>query len=187
MPKISSARRQERRRQILSAAAVCFARKGFHETTILDICREAGLSAGAVYGHFRTKDSIIEAMLESGRESMLGLLAQAGPAASARERIAILFREFERPGPASAFQLDVRSWSEAIGNRRMREAYLRVRSEWIRLLAEILADVAAERGVGADTLAEFALAVITGCELRKAIQPAADVRPVADTFLAFLA
>lgn len=54
-----------RRRAILTAAKRCFARKGFHATTITDICKEAGVSAGGLYTHFEHKHAIVEAM---GRE-----------------------------------------------------------------------------------------------------------------------
>ena len=48
MPKVSEEHLDARRRQIVDAAIVCFVRKGFHRATMQDICREAGLSAGAV-------------------------------------------------------------------------------------------------------------------------------------------
>jgi len=51
-----------RRQQILEAAVACFARKGIHGSSIADICRESGLSAGAIYRHFSGKQEIIEAV-----------------------------------------------------------------------------------------------------------------------------
>ena len=62
MPRITEARKTERRDQVLQAAFVCFARRGFHQTTMQEICAEAGLSPGAVYGYFPGKDAIIEAL-----------------------------------------------------------------------------------------------------------------------------
>lgn len=64
MPKVSEEHAAARREQILSAAQRCFARKGFHPTSMNDVFAEAGLSAGAVYSYFKSKDEIIVAMAE---------------------------------------------------------------------------------------------------------------------------
>lgn len=71
MPRISQDELDERRRLIRDAAARCFARKGVQATTMREIFAEAGLSAGAVYNYFKTKDDLIEAgIVESTRENV---------------------------------------------------------------------------------------------------------------------
>jgi AcrR family transcriptional regulator len=60
-PKVTEAHVEARREQILEAAAACFSRKGFHQTTMQDICEAAQLSPGAVYTYFPSKESIITA------------------------------------------------------------------------------------------------------------------------------
>jgi AcrR family transcriptional regulator len=47
------------REQLLDAAARVFARQGYDGTRILDIVREAGVSTGAVYGRFRSKNELL--------------------------------------------------------------------------------------------------------------------------------
>src|SRR5918992_2365791 len=59
MPKVTDEHVEARRRQILAAALRCFAREGFHRTTMQDIFREADLSPGAVYSYFKSKDERI--------------------------------------------------------------------------------------------------------------------------------
>ena len=59
MPKVTEEHVEARRRQILSAALRCFARDGFHRTTMQDIFRESDLSPGAVYSYFKGKDELI--------------------------------------------------------------------------------------------------------------------------------
>jgi AcrR family transcriptional regulator len=59
MPKVSEAHRAARRRQILDAAGRCFVRDGFHATSMQDVFRESGLSAGAVYRYFPSKHAIV--------------------------------------------------------------------------------------------------------------------------------
>ena len=61
MPKVTEEHRAARRQQILQAAWIAFSHNGFHATTMADIIRESGLSAGAVYGYYRSKDELIEA------------------------------------------------------------------------------------------------------------------------------
>jgi AcrR family transcriptional regulator len=53
-----------RREEILAAAKACFAREGFHATSMRDIYRECGLSPGAVYNHFAGKEEIVRALGE---------------------------------------------------------------------------------------------------------------------------
>ncbi len=55
---------EKRRRQILDAGLACFARKGFHQTSMQEICTEAGLSAGALYRYFASKSELIVAIAE---------------------------------------------------------------------------------------------------------------------------
>jgi AcrR family transcriptional regulator len=63
VPKVTEEHLGARRRQILSAALRCFAREGFHRTTMQDIFREADLSPGAVYSYFKGKDELIVAII----------------------------------------------------------------------------------------------------------------------------
>jgi AcrR family transcriptional regulator len=63
MPKVTEAHFAARRRQILSAALACFARDGFHRTTMQDIFGEAELSPGAVYSYFKGKDDLVRAII----------------------------------------------------------------------------------------------------------------------------
>jgi AcrR family transcriptional regulator len=64
MPPVSQRYREARRRQILDAARRCFARAGFHSTSMQDVFAESGLSSGAVYGYFAGKDEIVAAIVE---------------------------------------------------------------------------------------------------------------------------
>lgn len=60
-----------RRRQILDAALVCFARRGFHQATMQEICAEASLSAGAVYRYYASKAELILAIAAEDRRLLL--------------------------------------------------------------------------------------------------------------------
>ncbi|MFR0357698.1 TetR/AcrR family transcriptional regulator [Streptomyces sediminimaris] len=62
MPRITPERREARRAQIVAAARRCFAREGFHQTSMPDIAAAAGVSAGAPYRYFASKEEIILAI-----------------------------------------------------------------------------------------------------------------------------
>ena len=46
------------------AAFQCFAEGGFHETTVDDICKKAGVSKGAFYWYFESKEQVFVQILE---------------------------------------------------------------------------------------------------------------------------
>jgi AcrR family transcriptional regulator len=56
-------RAQHRRTQVLDAAAVCFARSGFHGASMAEISKQAGMSTGHIYNYFDSKDAIIMAFV----------------------------------------------------------------------------------------------------------------------------
>jgi AcrR family transcriptional regulator len=76
MPKVTDEHLAARRRQILSAALACFARNGFHRTTMQDIFKEAELSPGAVYSYFNSKDDLVGAIIAE----TMGFIAKAASA-----------------------------------------------------------------------------------------------------------
>ena len=49
----------------MKAAKVCFVRSGFQGTSMQQICAEAGMSPGALYRYFPSKEAIIKAICEA--------------------------------------------------------------------------------------------------------------------------
>lgn len=66
---------RRRRAEVLGAAADGFARKGVHQTTMQNICDASGMSAGALYRYFPTKESIIVAFAEEERAETAKLIS----------------------------------------------------------------------------------------------------------------
>ena len=75
---------ERRRREILDGAAVCFAERGVHRSTIQQICETSGVSAGALYRYFPSKDSIIVALVEAERAENRALVAHLDAAPDVR-------------------------------------------------------------------------------------------------------
>ncbi|SFH99467.1 transcriptional regulator, TetR family [Methylobacterium brachiatum] len=61
--KVSREQMGENRRRILDAAGRLFRDRGFEAVTVAEVMREAGLTHGGFYGHFRSKDDLIAAAL----------------------------------------------------------------------------------------------------------------------------
>jgi AcrR family transcriptional regulator len=75
MPRVSEAHLERRRQQILDAARTCFNRKGFYATSMQDVFHESGLSAGAVYRYFKSKDEIVHASATEGQERLADFMS----------------------------------------------------------------------------------------------------------------
>ncbi|SNY59032.1 TetR/AcrR family transcriptional regulator [Paractinoplanes atraurantiacus] len=70
MPRVSQAHLDARRQQIVDAARARFAGHGFAHTSMADIIAESGLSNGAVYRYFASRDEIVIAVCEQGTEAL---------------------------------------------------------------------------------------------------------------------
>jgi TetR/AcrR family transcriptional regulator, fatty acid metabolism regulator protein len=66
---------EERRRQIMQAAVLVFARKGYHASRVSDIAAEAGVAYGLVYHYYGSKDALLEAIFEGTWGAMLATIS----------------------------------------------------------------------------------------------------------------
>ncbi|MEJ7893597.1 MAG: TetR/AcrR family transcriptional regulator [Solirubrobacteraceae bacterium] len=67
--------RKDRRRQILDAAVVVFARQGFHQCRVSDIADEAGVAYGLVYHYFSSKDEVLDTLFLERWDFLLEAIA----------------------------------------------------------------------------------------------------------------
>lgn len=99
MPRLTEQKMNDRRRDIIAAAGRCFARKGIQATTMREIFAEAGMSAGAVYNYFKTKDDLIAAGIKDSTDENLAALRNAtdadGEHLSFRQLIEIFLADLE--------------------------------------------------------------------------------------------
>lgn len=122
MPKRSPAFREDRRREILAAAERCFAAVGYNAATIREVAAEAGLSTGAVYTYFRTKDGLLAALCAERAASQIAALRAALAAPSAAPArleagLAAAFEPFVAASPAEVRQLEranLLAWYEMV-------------------------------------------------------------------------
>ena len=74
---VSAEDKSQRRDEIMAAAKEVFARKGFHDTTIADIAKQAGLAYGSIYWYFDSKDELFHALMAVEEGALRSHLAAA--------------------------------------------------------------------------------------------------------------
>jgi TetR/AcrR family transcriptional regulator, transcriptional repressor of aconitase len=122
VPRVNDDYLESRRRQIMEAAIACFARQGFHSTTMQDIVAETGLSAGAIYRYFPAKEDIVAAIAAEHHSREAAVVADAragadvGAVLPARARLA---RTARRAEEQRWRRVTVQLWEEALRNDRV--------------------------------------------------------------------
>jgi TetR/AcrR family transcriptional regulator, transcriptional repressor of aconitase len=140
MPRVSDEYLEQRRQQILDAAQRCFARQGFHETSMQDVFRESGLSAGAVYRYFKSKDELIREISASALGQISAVAENAlneEPTPGLDEiavRVATAVQELSGPdGPA---RIGPAAWAAALHDPEVaaivRDVLGKLRMWWVR-------------------------------------------------------
>jgi AcrR family transcriptional regulator len=180
MPKVLPEYLELRRLQIVDAAAACFTRRGFHQTTMQDICGEAELSPGAVYRYFQSKDEIIQAMCARGHdedeELIRGAMAQGSTLDVLEELIRIFFAGVE---DRELCALSVELTSEARRNQFIAESLREGRDHIVEPLGEIVRRAQARGEIDpeldASAVANVMLGIYQGLVLQKLLLPELDV------------
>lgn len=181
MARVSQEHLDARRRQILDGAARCFARNGFHATSMQDILREAGLSAGAVYRYFRSKEELIAAI---AAEAFAGIRAAFEAAARTTPpptpdvllgRVLRTMLEEQVPGgDRQAFaRLVVQVWTETLRNEQLAvtldEGYSGMRLAWAKLVDAYRDNGLMSADVPADHVARTLIATAQGFIAQQAL------------------
>src|SRR3954465_2428801 len=78
MPRVSQDHLDARRHQILDGARACFARYGYEGATVRRLEEATGLSRGAIFHHFRDKESLFLALAEDDALRMADVVAEQG-------------------------------------------------------------------------------------------------------------
>ncbi|GIH06609.1 putative transcriptional regulator, TetR family protein [Rhizocola hellebori] len=185
MPRVSDEHLANRRRQILDAARTCFLRNGFHATSMQDVIAEAGLSVGAVYRYFKSKNEIVTAIAEEvvgGVDEALADLVASDLSVTATLGRALSFVDAQT-GPDGVFRLAIQVWAEAMRDPALAKfvsgAYGRIRGHFVELARH--AQARGELSASAD--AEAMGAVLFGMMPAYALQRVLTGTPDRESFL----
>jgi AcrR family transcriptional regulator len=185
VPRVSQFQLDARRREILAGARTCFARHGYEGATVRRLEEETGLSRGAIFHHFRDKESLFLAVAEDDAATMVSTVAEHGLVQVMRDLLARVADPAAEPEAAGwlGTQLEV--------SRR-----LRTDPEFAKRWAarsEAIAEATRDRlhrqrdagvlrsEVPVDVLARFLELAYDGLMLHLAMgRPADDLEPVLD-------
>ena len=181
--KVTEAHVQARRAQILKAALSCFIVNGFQRSTMHEICREANLSPGAVYGYFKGKEDIVEALAALSTDRNRVLFA---PIEQAKEVtptvVATGLEKFVRlleSADAGALRIDIELMAEALHMPRLMQLATTSYKGMIEALARVI-----QRGqagghinpsLNAEITARFIFSTIQGLTVQKLLAPDLDL------------
>ena len=146
MPKVTEAHLEARRQQIVDAAWACFARKGYHQTTMQDICQESGLSPGAIYRYFASKEAIRTAVYDLQEEWARGVLQSArsraaGPLDTLEaigETMWLSF--FNDPAFETMTRVEIENWPEVIRDKDLLDDRRKDLAFWRTLVTQLLTE-----------------------------------------------
>ncbi|MFC4063550.1 TetR/AcrR family transcriptional regulator [Actinoplanes subglobosus] len=128
MPRVSEEYRANRRAEIVAAAARLFAGNGFHATSMADIISESGLSAGAVYRYFASKEDLILAVSEhalNAADEVFGGMLADGATPSPQQALEAVVRGItdrivNNPDVGvDLSRVGIQVWAEALRSERL--------------------------------------------------------------------
>ncbi|MFC4072578.1 TetR/AcrR family transcriptional regulator [Actinoplanes subglobosus] len=187
MPRVTESHRAERRAEILAAAARLFAENGFHATSMAGIIAGSGLSAGAVYSYFRSKEELIGAVADlamSTADEVFGeLLAGDAVPSPSDVTIAMVQAITERFIHDSVIGVDmtrlaVQVWAEALRNpdvlARVSYVVVRLRGHCAEVARRWQAAGNLPAGTTPDQVGAAMLSLVQGYVLQRLLLPDTD-------------
>ena len=190
MPKVSRQYLQARSSEILDAAVVCFARAGFHKATMRDIVQESGLSAGAIYNLFSSKQEIIAAIAARRHDEERRLFEEALKQATVAKSLKAIrdhfLGELNSPKQRMRRRVTVQLWAEAQHDSTLQKVARDTFAKPYKLLRDLLTKGQRRgelaRQIDADAMARFLIAAFHGLVLQSEWDERLAVKPLLDIF-----
>ena len=170
---------EQRRRQILRAAGQCFAEKGFHQASMAEIAKAAGLSMGLLYRYFANKDALVMAFAELSRANSVALFESLAASTDPKRDLAGIVDALlgEALDPA-LLRLQMEVMAEACRNDALMAALRRedalARGALLESIEALRKRGLAKPAVPAPALVELLNALFEGLTVRLALQPDLD-------------
>lgn len=191
MPKLTPATQAARRAHILDAAEICFARAGFHRTSMQDICKEAKVSAGALYVYFASKEALIAGIAERDRTKLANQFAELAKEPDLSVALGKLGEHYAVEEPKHKRRLCIEIGLEATRNEVVGEIYRSVdnfaRDSFEQLFARAVAEGRIRPSLPPRELARIICILGDGMFWRRAIDEDFDARTVIPAFTAIVA
>jgi TetR/AcrR family transcriptional regulator, transcriptional repressor of aconitase len=194
VPRVEEAYLASRRRLIMDAAIACFSREGFHRTTMQEIVRETGLSAGAIYRYYRSKEDIVAAIAEEHHAPEASVLEDAATTddvgATLRQLVQASLGRLTDPDERRWRRVTIQVWAEALRDERIMAVVRGGLDEPVRILAELITRGQREgtlpNGIDPNSAARVCASIFQGLVLQQAWDPDLDVEGYIDAVLVIL-
>ncbi len=182
MPRLRPDTQRARREHILDAALICFARGGFHATTMQAICHEAGVSPGALYVYFDSKEALIAGLCERDRAEFAERFATLATAPDFLEALASIGEHYFVEETADKQRFVVEMGVESTRNPRIAEIFMSVdkfcNDSFEALFRRLQDEGRIAPRVAIPTLISIFNVFGDGMYWRRAIHPTADMSAV---------
>ncbi len=167
-PKLPAATRRE---QLLKAARMQFIKKGYRATTTEDIARQAGLTKGALYFHFKSKEDIFRELVTQATDKFVATFEQQSKGKLSPGEVLKLLRQIDvsRDMPHTRHSLNLRA--EAMKLPRIKMHVNRAIRKIIHAVAERLDPVYGRDKRSRQQLAILIFAVYDGLVLGNQMIP----------------
>jgi TetR/AcrR family transcriptional repressor of uid operon len=175
-------RQSDRRAEILDAAQRCFARSGFHQASMHEICTEAGMSPGNLYRYFPSKEALIAGISERNRAQAAADFTAVDQAPDFFSGFAALGRQYlvERSSEDVALCLEI--MAESRRNPEVGRIYQTIDADVREGLASVLRRAVARGELSGDIDIEKIVVVLLalgdGIEWRRSADPSFDPESV---------
>lgn len=182
MPRLKRQTQEQRREHILDAAERCFATSGFHRATMQAICREAGISPGALYLYFDSKEALIAGISERDRMAFQERLEGLAEAPDVIEALRQLADHYFVTEPAHKRLMCIEIGLEATRNPRVGEIFgsvdMQVRESFAALFQRLADEGRIRPALEIPALVQVFVTIGDGLFWRRAIDPAFDSETV---------
>lgn len=186
--------KQQKKKQIIAAAAAVFAQKGFSQTIIADIARQAGVGKGTIYEYFDSKDDLffavygwfMEVIMQTATVEVGDLAAPLPQRMSAMVQALTEVFKHNR----EMFSLFLEFWAASAAGRhqeRLRQAlnntYRESRTMFVELLAQGVASGHFRPDLDLPATASGLVAGLDGIFLQCWLDPELDSAGLAQSFM----
>jgi AcrR family transcriptional regulator len=182
MPKLAPHTQHARRERILDAAERCFTGKGFHPATMDEICREAGVSPGALYTYFASKEDLIVGLCEREKDRFGKELAHMTEASGFLGALRSLAEQYCCHEPVEKARLHVEIGAEASRNAtvgdRVRWIDKAVSASLVHLLEKERDEGRIEPKVPIEIVVRAMCALGDGLFMRRTLDPHFDPKSI---------
>jgi TetR/AcrR family transcriptional regulator, repressor for uid operon len=183
----------ERRRNILETAVQVYARQGFHQTGMRQLCSALGMSPGALYRYFPSKEAIIAGIVELDREMIQHNLRTLPPEAGFIDTMQHMTTVMMDDLQANTGQLAI--WAEISSEATRNPAVAALLANHYHFIEGLLSNLVRnalkrgelKKGIDPTAVARFIISAHEGMVIRRAVDPDFPLQRVAAASLAILA